>query len=250
MLTPSRAIFMNILDINNDISFLTGADTTDYTAAQRLINVNAWYQKVITMILASQDEWDYDDFNKTDYPIVTVALTTNRDYPMPRAFTATSKLLKIKRIDVTYDGSTYYKAEPFDSGEMGSGLGNDTNTDARFDKAEPKYDLLYNAIWLYPKASSADVTAGATMRIEFLREPAEFTSAEVTTGTKEPGFDTPFHRIISIGASYDYAMALGLPNTNHLLQLTQDYEARLKQYYGSKDLDRVRQFKSAYIDYN
>src|ERR1051326_6234901 len=120
---------MNISEINSFVTLRTGADTNAFTAANRLISTNRWMHKVWTMILTSQDGWDVDDLNQTDYPVATTPLVASqRDYTIPTSL----KALKIKRVDVTYDGSTYYKCEPWDSSETGEGLGNATNTDPRF----------------------------------------------------------------------------------------------------------------------
>ena len=51
--------------------------------------VNSWYQKIITMIFASQDEWSWDDINQTNFPIATTNLIANQqDYSLPIALNA------------------------------------------------------------------------------------------------------------------------------------------------------------------
>lgn len=212
--------------------------------AQFTRSMNTWYHKVVTMILDSQDSWDFDDSSNSDYPVGTIPLTTARDIALP----ASSKILKIKRVDVTYDGSTFYKAELIDTGEIGLGLGNDTNTDGRFSKTKPFYDMVgSNGIWVYPEASSTDVGNGAKIRIEFYRDITEFVVGDTI---KTPGFDTPFHRMISLGASYDYALIKNLPTQTGILTLLTDYETRLKRYYGQKITDSQFNLSSAYINYN
>lgn len=208
-------------------------------------NLNAWYHKVVTMILQSQDEWDFDDSNHTDFAILTTPLVSGqRDYALPVA----EKVLKIKRVDICYDGTgnTCYKAEPFDSNEMGLGLGNDVETDARFPSSEPKYDLISNSAWIYPRANDANVTNSGIIRIEWTREVDEFVVGDTT---QEPGFDEPFHRMLSLGASLDYALAKNLVIKNDIATMLQDYEQRLKQFYGSKQLDRNYILKPSYTNY-
>lgn len=199
------------------------------------------------MILQAQDEWDADDLNQTDYPVVTTPLVAaQRDYTFPAAL----KILKIKRVDITYDGTTYYKADPLDSGVTSIPFGNDTNIDANFTISAPRYDVKGNAVLVYPLATAAQVTAGAKVRIEYFREPLEFTSAEVTTGTKEPGFDEPFHIMVALGVCYDWFSAkdlnAGITRSRGIIvgqqgiinAELQDYEQRLIKHYGSKQLDR------------
>ncbi len=211
--------------------------------------LNDWYHKVVTMILNSQDESDFDDINHTNYPVLKVSLVANqRDYQI----SASEKMLKIKRIDICPNGigNTCYKAEAFDSGEYGLGMGNDTDVDANFAVSEPKYDLKNNSIWIYPRATAANVTNSGVIRAEWIREIDEFTTSDTT---QEPGFDEPFHRMLSIGASYDWILVNKSENTaliTRLEGLLADYEARLKKHFGSKQLDRQYALKGAYIDYN
>lgn len=259
---------MNIGDINTYVSFRANTDTTQYSAANRLISTNRWMHKVWSMILASQDEWDVDDINTTaTYPTATRALAARRDYAFSTALwqligkeggaagsAAAINPLKIKRVDVSYDGSTYVPVTPIDEAQIDVGLGNDTNTDAAFSRTTPRYDIRDNSLWLYPAPLAADVTAGGKLRITIQREPLEFSSAEVTTGTKEPGFDEAFHVMVALGMIFDWCSAKG--GTSPVLSALkrdawtelQDYEVRLKQYYGSKQLDRHYALGSAFDD--
>jgi len=192
------------------------------------------------MILASLDDWDFDDSNNTDYPVATTSLVASqRDYTFPTSL----KILTIKRVDVSYDGTNYYEATPFDSSAPTFGLGNDSLTDANFSTSKPFYDLKANAIWLYPAATANT----GTLRIEFYRDISEFASTDTT---KTPGFDTPFHRLLSLGAAYDYAMARGLETAPNIGTQLADMEIRMKQYYGKKDMDSHIALNSAYISYN
>lgn len=235
------------------MSFRANTDTTQYTAANRLISTNRWYQKIITIILDAMDGWDFDDSNKTDYPIATANLVASQqDYAFP------SGILKVKRVEATYDGTNWFKAEPFDINQH-SGATNTTSIAANFTVSQPFYDLESSALKLYP-IPTANVTAG--LKIWYAREPAEFTSAEVTTGTKEPGFDKPFHIMLALGMCYDWFSAkdvnAGVTRNKGIIvgqqgvvnAELQDYEARLRKYYGSKQTDSALALKAGFVDYN
>lgn len=213
--------------------------------------INQEYQKVVTSILNAQDDWDFDDVGTTDgstfsysnYPVATTPLVASqRDYTFPVSL----KILKIKRVDISYDGTNYRRASPFDSTETSVGIGNDTNLDGNFDKTNPFYDMKGNSIWIYPLASVADVTNSGKIRIEFFREINEFASTDTT---RTPGIDTPFHPMLAVGASLQYALAKNLQNKNDLAALYGDYENRLKAYYGTKDEDRKYVFKGTGTSY-
>lgn len=234
---------MTYAQLISDARFLAGGITTnDWSAAEATLSLNAWYHKVVTMVLGAQDEWDFDDVNHTDFPILTTNLVANQqDYSIP----ASEKVLKLKRVEVTYDGSTWYKVSPFDVNERGEAT--DTTTISNdFSTGEPYYDVQANSIFLYPIPTS-NVTNG--LKIWWTREIDEFTTGDTT---QEPGIDEPFHRMLSIGAALDWEMSRkpGGKRAQWLQGMLQDYETRLVRYYGSKQQDRSYQLKPAHANYN
>lgn len=237
---------MTLSEISTKVTELTGASTTAYPVANRVINANLWMGKIVSMILQSQDEADHDDANYGDYPILTTALTTNRDY----AIGVSEEVLSIKRLDVTYNGSSYNEALPIDSAEIGFGLGNDTDTDSNFDKTNPRYDFKYGSIFLYPKASTADVASGGQLLVEWSRNNYTITAADWNTGTLKPGFDANFHGMLAYGVALDFAVANQIPTKDDIASVLQDYEVRLKKQYGRKQRDRQYTLEADYINYN
>lgn len=205
------------------------------------------------MIYGSQDESDFDDQRNTTYPIKTVPLVAGqRDYSIP----VSEKVVSIKRVDVSYDGgATWNRATPIDSSEIAEGMGRfsdstaESTLDGNFTKSEPRYDTKYNALFLYPRADATDVANGALMKVEWNREITEITSAEVTTGTLVPGFDSAFHPVLAYGPAFEYATINNLPTAKTYWAILQDYEARLNKVYGSKQKDRNYQLVSEYQSY-
>lgn len=191
---------MTLGDITTRINFLTGTTVNEYSAAARLVSLNKWYNQVSTWILASLDEWDFDDSNQTDFPVLKADLVDGQaDYGGLK----TEGMLNMKRVEVSYDGVVYYKARPLDLGEDDNPL-DTTNIAADFPQSEPRYRIVGDSIILYPTPNAA-VTNGLTMYID--RAVIEFTSADVTTGTAVPGFDINFHDLLALGVSYDYNSA-------------------------------------------
>lgn len=258
---------MTLGDVATKARALTHSDTVSYTAANLLIDINIWYQKVASMIFESQDDTDFDDARQTNYPVATRLLVAGqRDYSFSTASwtligkeggggTASQALLplKIKRLDVSYDGSNYFRATPFDNGVPSWGIGNPTMEDANMIKQAPRYEVQYNSIFLYPLAIASDVSAGAIMRLEQERNVIPFTSANYTTDPSDStvvlGFDAPFHPIIAYGAAYEFANANNLPQLQNIKQDLQDWEARLRQAYGRKELDTILSLRPAYDNY-
>lgn len=195
--------------------------------------INESYYEVFTDILEAQDTWDIDDTNHTDYAIATTPLVADqRDYSFPTSL----KILKIKRVDITYDGENYYNAIPVDSFEFGDGLGNTTDEDNNFSKSAPAYDVKTDTIWAYPLANASDVSAGAKIRIEFARSLDDF---ETTDTTQEPGIDRPWHDMIADGASMKYAIIKNMENAKNLKTLFDEKRFKMKSYYARKQEDKL-----------
>jgi hypothetical protein len=243
---------MTLGDINAKVYSLTHTDIGRYSDAAMLIDINLWYQKIVSMIFESQDDSDFDDQRKTDYPIVKTAMVAGqRDYTMP----VSEQVQKIKRVDVTYDGVNWYRATPFDNGTVGFGMGNATNEDMNMIKQSPRYDVQYNALFIYPLAVAADVTAGAQIRVEWERavtpfsQAADYNASTMSTSTTVPGIDITWHPMLAYGAAYEFANANNLPQLANFKQDLQDWEARLRTAYGRKNLDSVLSLRPAYDSY-
>lgn len=254
-------------DVANKARALTHTDTISYTGANILIDINLWYQKIVSMILESQDDTDFDDSRQTNYPIATRLLVAGqRDYSFATASwtllgkegaagTASQALLplKVKRLDVTYNNTDWYRATPFDNGVPSWGLGNTTTEDNNFIKQAPQYDIQYNSLFIYPLAVAADVSAGAKIRLEQERNVIAFTSADYTTdpndSTAIPGFDAPFHMFMAYGAAYEFANANNLPQLQNIKNELIEWETRLRTAYGRKDLDSQLMLRPAYDNY-
>lgn len=254
---------MTLGDIATKARGLLKTDSSIYTNANLLIDLNIWYQKIVTMILESMDDADFDDGLQTlYYPIAERTLAARRDYAFSTAsWTLLGKEggsnqssqsllpLKIKRVDITYNGgSNWYRVTPMDDGAFLEGLGNDTEIDANFIRQAPQYDIKGNAIWLYPMPTAADVSAGAKIRVEFDRNVTPFTSGELTTGTVIPGFDANFHPMLSLGAALEQGSANNLPQVGSWQQQMADWELRLRQHYGRKNLDTKLVVSNVYDD--
>lgn len=235
---------MTLGDIATKARSLTNTDTSNYTDADLLIDINIWYQKAVSMIFESQDDSDFDDARSTDYPVQTTPMIAGqRDYTMP----VSEKVLKIKRVDMTYDGTHWYRARPFDTGTLDTGIGfdqassTDTNFDGNFIKEAPVYDTSYGSLWIAPMPLTADVSAGGLIRVEWERNVTAFTSADYTSvltdSTVIPGFDAPFHPILAYGAAWERAISRQLPQLQQIQAQLQDWEVRLRTAYGRKDLD-------------
>jgi len=194
------------------------------------VDINSAERDIVREIMLAQDDFDWDDSNRTNFPIGTFPLTTNRDYNLP----ASLGFLRLKRVDISYDGTNYVQAKSIDSAILPSGLGNDDVVDGNFSRMEPRYDPKANGFWLYPRATADDVAAGAKARIEFVRTIDPFVYSDTT---KKPGIDEMFHELIAIGASLRWAVDKDENKSKSLKVLYDEGIKGLREFYGNKDKD-------------
>ena len=246
--SPNKGLFMTLTEILQDIErrldYKSATITGNATLKTSFINqINDKKYEIESSILNSQDEFDYDDSNHTDFPIVTTPLTVNRDYRI----TVAERVLKIKKLSVKYDGVNGVVAQPIDSSEVDTFDLDDANTDSYFSQASPRYDLKYGSIFLYPKATAAQVAAGGYIELEWTREGTQF-ATNGDDDAVEPGFDRPFHSLIAKKVALEnLAIKKGNRSQTQISVLMKDIEKQeelLKQHFGHKQQDRRFAFGS------
>jgi hypothetical protein len=237
---------MNLANIDAKVSELTKADaTTAYPTANRLINYNIWNQKIVSMIIDSQDTSDFEDANRSGYSTLSVDLVQNqRDY----RFGIADGVIEVRRVDVTYDGVNSYRSTPVDSSELDVGLiDGATDVDTFFSSTSPAHDWKYNALFLYPMPTASV----GSLSVEVSRTAKDVTSEQYTAGTMVPGFDENFHPMIAYGMSLEYFISNGMSEqAAQTSQILSDYEVRLRRQYGKKEREYPLRFQSEFVDYN
>lgn len=214
-------------DLISDITFLTGVDTNKYPLKDRTRSINEWNRKVWTWVFDVYGGWQFDDDNLTstsDMPTGTVNLVSGTGvYGLPTG------TLTIRKADILLDdGSTWQPLKPLPLEMIGHAEGELLKT-----SGIPKYYRpVGDVVKLYPAPNYSESNG---LKIFLDRDISLFVS---TNTASVPGFAAPFHRILSVGASLDYAMANGINDkVISLTNLSNDYERRLKKFYGKRFLD-------------
>ena len=92
--------------IVEDIDFLVKTNSTSFPLAQKLRIINKMNYDITTDILRYQSNWEFDDTNKTDFPIATTTLIDGQqDYSLPPT------MVKLLRVEVKDSGGNYQKLE-------------------------------------------------------------------------------------------------------------------------------------------
>lgn len=215
--------------LRGETRYLTNTNSTNYSDADLDAALNAYYDLFSTEALDSMDDWDFQgDIATADF------VANQQEYTFP------SDILKIKRMEVTFDGTNWYVASPMDINERGEPT--DTTSIANdFSTSEPYFDLMDNSLFIYPIPTTS-VTGGIKIWYEKL-------VTQLSSVTDEPVIPRPFHKGLCYGAAKDYFEKYSektgfISKLNNANQNLENYIARMKTYYRKKNPDRAYNVES------
>lgn len=232
---------MTISQIVSKTYFYTKTNVTSFPAADMLILINTAYDRVVSLIIKSDNRWQWDDTNQptTDQgdgtgglPTATTALVSGQ-----QDYTFATTLLEVTRVELKDTSGNWRLLTPIDQNDVPIALGQYNKTAG----IPTQYDKLGNSIFLYPPSNFSQA---ASLKVCFTRGPVYFTSAEVTTGTKSPGFNSLYHDLIPLWASFDYALTNGLPNANLLKAVIDEKEGQLQEEYNKRSKDQPKYLRA------
>lgn len=180
------------------------------------------------------DDWDFQG------DISTTALVLNQ-----QAYAFPTDILKIKRMEISYDGTNWYKVNFFDINEDSSAT-NTSSIAKDFDKTQPFADIHDGNIYLFP---IPDTTVVSGLKIWY-----ESLVTDLANATDEPTFAKPFHIGLAYGAAIDYLLEnleVGL-NSKKLYALQgqlKDTVTSMQNFYRKQIQDRDYPIKTGFVDY-
>ena len=219
---------MTINDIVEEIYSLTDTNSTSYTAAKMLRRMNQAYEKVVGMLIANAGAWEFDDTNYTDFPRGKADLVVGQ-----KDYTFDSSHLAIERVQILDNDGISHFLKPIDKSNYNTPL------DEYFDiDGMPEfYDKDGKSILIYPGPASANVTTSNGIRVDFRRTADIFTSAQVSTGTKKPGFASPYHMILAYEAAIFYCMTYKKDRIVLYEKKVQELYNDLMEFYNKREKD-------------
>ena len=216
---------MTIADINIKARNLVDADTISWTAANLLIDINIAYENTVAEILKNDRTWEFDDANYTTAPILTTNLVNaQNDYSFSTAF------LNVLKVHILDAGGNWFELKQLDLTKINTPLEELYPVNG----LPEYYDLRYGSIWLYPAPATASVTITSGLRIYAQRNADNFTSAQVTTGTKVPGFAI-HHEILAFLAAKDFAMAYRKDRVPYLMAESDRMLKKILEFYQTRE---------------
>lgn len=208
------------------INFLCGlsqSDTTRYSTADKVRNVNAAYRTVLGWIWKSQGDWTFDDSNLTTLPYFKTNCANGQDdYTLPTNYGV------VERIEYKDVNGNWLKLKQVTKSEMQDQAVEEFR---KTDGTPNMVELFANSYRLYPSANRTS-TDGDSIRVYCTRDIDAFAAADTT---QEPGFNANYHHILAVMAAKDWAVRT---KDSELITSLELQEAKLKadieQYYGNR----------------
>lgn len=198
---------MTIANLETLTRFLTNTNSTSFTAANLLILDNKYYEQIVGRIISETAgaRWQFGDFNYTAFPTFTLDMVNSTaEYSLTDLSTDP---LTIMGVEVLDNSGIWHKLDRTSLREIHTG-GNAQVEYYKTDGRPQEYEIRDSELVLYPAPDNGvNVTLTAGLKIFYLRTADKFTPAQQTTGTKEPGFPSPWHDMLSYGPAYDYALS-------------------------------------------
>ncbi len=219
---------MTIANIATYIRNLTDTDSTSLTNANLLIYLNQAYEEIVGKIIGLDGSWQFDDTNYSSLPVGTQALVAGQqDYSFDQDF------LSIERVEVKDSAGKYQLLNPIDQSRISEALTEYQNVAGM----PNEYDKVGESIFLYPAPAAGSVTLAAGLKVHFQRTASIFTSAELTTGTKEPGFASPWHHILAYKSAIPYCMTYKRERIPVYMAEIARLESDLMNHYAKREKD-------------
>ena len=221
---------MNIADLNTEIRAICDADSTSLTNATLLYRVNNAYEEIIGKLIAIDQRWVFGDSNYTATPTGLTTLVDNQI-----AYQFNSGYLNVLGVEIKDINGLWLKLKPITFDQIQK-----VEAQQEFFKTKgiPEfYEKREDFIHLYAPPDTTKVTGTNGMKIFFQRTADIFTSAQVTTGTKVPGFASPYHIILAYKAALPYCLSHKKDRVAYLNLEIARLERELIEFYSQRHRD-------------
>lgn len=230
--------------LTQEITFLTGLDTNAVSDKIRARHANEWYHKAALLAWKSDPDWQFDDPNIAtsqsdnswtyDATFVGLPRATRDMVDDTRIYRLPTNAFSVERVEVKRSDGNFYVVDPIEESKIPrtnalEGAANFAISEFYKTKGMPRYYNLVGAnIELFPAPDSTQTTITAGLKIYVARTIDKFIS---TDSSQEPALPEQFHHILSLGASYDIAVAKGLENAKTLKARLDELFFEMQDYY-------------------
>lgn len=208
-------------DIFTLIDDYVQTDDVQFPLKQKARSCNKVMKTIWTWIFDAYGGWQFDDSNQTDLPVATATLTADQvDYALP------STAIAVRGIEFKDQGGVWNRLKAVTEEQI---MDIQAESDFYNTSGTPTYyRLIGDTVRLYP---ASNFTQASSFRVHFERGIS--TIASTVTDT-EPGFASPFHEAVAVGAALDFAKVNRQDLVSFLLAEWRDYEIRIKKFYAKR----------------
>ncbi len=167
--------YQTLANLFSEIRDIAGKDSTTLADSTLLRYANKRYLEMIRHLVSLNEDL-YAQIASTDL------VANQREYPLPVDDTTGSAalpygggMIKLQRVEITYDNTNWRVMNPMSLQEFGSPTITDTDLNAQVVKTSPRYWFKDRSLWIAPVPSSSDYTTvgNANLRIYWIERPAE-----------------------------------------------------------------------------
>jgi hypothetical protein len=208
------------ISLYHDFLFWTKAEDDSDTLADFIRNANFALDNVVRKIYQVDAKWQYDDRNNVDYPIATADLVSGQTN-----YSLADSHLRISRVRIKNSKGTWVTLNPVDRNDL-------SDTDLNSTGTPTQYDKLGGGVFIRP---TPDYSQQDGIEITFQRGSNYFAENDTT---KEPGFDSLFHRYISLLPAKDFTATNDMAGQYRtILNELEVLDQEVIQLYGTRDRD-------------
>jgi hypothetical protein len=224
---------MDITGLYTETRKICDTDTLGYSDADILRRINSAYEEVIGKLIASDTNWLWGDTNFTSLPSGTANLVAGTQaYSLSTALTAwlTIQSVKVKDVNgiwVELTRRDLKDLQPIEEYQKTNGM-------------PSEYAVREDFVLLFPAPAAANVTTANGLQIVYQRTADVFTVAQVTTGTKAPGFASPYHILLAYKTALPYCVSYKKDRVPAIINEINRLEKDLLSFYGKRDKDTTR----------
>jgi hypothetical protein len=199
-------------------------DTTTFATTTYTRYVNAWYERLIFYIWKNSGKWQFVDRNSTTgLPEATQVLVAGTE-----TYTIPTTAIDIREVWVKDENGNYRKLDKINPTEILGARDEYGKTDG---KPEEWY-LSGDKIVLKPAPAAGYITTASGLKTIL---DSSVTVFAITDTTKEPGFISTFHRVLSLGAAFDFARAHEMVTKINFIKPDLDLMlTQMEEYYAKR----------------
>lgn len=214
--------------------WLVGANTTSYPLTDITRNVNRWYDRAVSLIFEADGRWQWDDPNhESEATYLDDLVSGTQSYDLLVSH------LRITRAEVKDQAGNWSRLFLIDQNDV-----HETLTDFEKTDGTPRfYDLIGNKVYLYP---APNYSQAESLKLLYQRGADYFLTSDTT---KAPGFAGLYHRYLSLGAAYDYALKNNLAIRNRIKEEIAEMEEDMQSFYARRAGDENIQMKVRQTSY-